>query len=349
VTIKYNSQGNELWSRVYNGTANSDDWLNSLSIDNNGNTYVTGESPGIGSYNDFVTIKYDSEGDSLWVKRIDAGITSDDIAISSVIDNSGNIIVTGKAKYDFFTVKYNPQGDSIWSRRYSKTSAYGRPDAMSMDKEDNIFIYGGFYQTSTYKGQVVKYDSAGNLKWTFSHDSLFYGFGVFERRLTSIQSDDIGNVYLSSTFGENNMINNNYYDYRTIKLNSAGVKQWEKRFNSAFNDFDYATSMSLDKSGNVFVTGNSNLASGYNITTIKYNSSGNEIWNKSYFSGASLYSTVSSVLTDSLGNVYVNGETNSGMVLIKYSQPLSLDLTALIQGFYDSSTIRMKSDTVEVF
>lgn len=56
-TIKYNSSGVQQWVSRYNGPANSSDGAIGVSVDGNGNIYVTGSSLGSGSGGDYATNK----------------------------------------------------------------------------------------------------------------------------------------------------------------------------------------------------------------------------------------------------------------------------------------------------
>ena len=68
-TIKYNSSGQEQWVARYNGPGNGSDYAYSLAVDADGSIYVTGESAGTGTDDDYATIKYNSSGQEQWVAR----------------------------------------------------------------------------------------------------------------------------------------------------------------------------------------------------------------------------------------------------------------------------------------
>lgn len=109
--IKYNTDGVEQWSRKYNGTGNSFDKVNDIAIDDSGNVFITGESYGSGSQNDYVTIKYNADGVEQWVRRYNGPDNSYDEAVALTIDNSGNVLVTGKSiglfpTHNYATIKY---------------------------------------------------------------------------------------------------------------------------------------------------------------------------------------------------------------------------------------------------
>ncbi len=67
ITIKYDSDGNELWTAGYNGPGNGYDYAAAMAVDASGNVYVTGASEGSGTDYDYATIKYDTNGNELWV------------------------------------------------------------------------------------------------------------------------------------------------------------------------------------------------------------------------------------------------------------------------------------------
>jgi len=116
VTIKYNSSGSVLWTSKYNRGGNYEDIQTSLSIDNYGNAYVTGESRTDFqiSAGDYATVKYNSTGALQWIKHYNGPANRQDVP--NAIVNSGNnvVYVTGSSKasndeYDYATVRYSNQ------------------------------------------------------------------------------------------------------------------------------------------------------------------------------------------------------------------------------------------------
>jgi len=172
-TIKYNSNGLQLWVARYNGPFNKNDYANRIAIDNSGNVYVIGFSvDSIEIYNcRITTIKYNSQGIQQWVNRYD-GFNLEDDAKDLVIDTSGNVYVTGSSRgidsgYDIVTLKYNSNGVQEWVRRYNGVqNSVDFSNAITIDDFGNIYITGSSYENlSNACITTIKYNSIGEVIW----------------------------------------------------------------------------------------------------------------------------------------------------------------------------------------
>jgi hypothetical protein len=64
-------------------------------VDGSGNVYVTGYSLGSGTNGDYATIKYDPDGNQVWVAHYNGPASGDDQACAIAVDGSENVYVTG--------------------------------------------------------------------------------------------------------------------------------------------------------------------------------------------------------------------------------------------------------------
>jgi len=110
-TIKYDSTGNIIWSNVYGGLDNLNNFPKSLAINHNGFAGVTGRS--ISSplqYYDFATVMYDNNGLEVGSKRFGSPYITEETA-GCGFDSSGNLYVAGYyqpggTSEDYCLIKY---------------------------------------------------------------------------------------------------------------------------------------------------------------------------------------------------------------------------------------------------
>jgi len=314
-TIKYNSSGIQQWVIRYNGpTSTSDESAWAIALDGSGNIYVTGQSEGVGTNYDYVTIKYNSSGIQQWITRYNGPGNHIDRANAIAVDSSGNVYVTGFSKgnetgIDYATVKYNTEGIQQWARRYSASSINEEDAAWSISLDDigNVYVTGNSRNGSVYPAcATIKYNTDGDDLWVARYSAP----GNSLQRGNSVKVDDLGNVYV---VGQSGILT---YDFFTIKYNYNGIEQWVSRHSGGLGK-----SIALDKSGYIYVTGFSSDGFETYLTTIKYDSFGIQQWITNQQNDVSGFEKVN---IDLFGNVIVTGASDGDYITIKYSQTISI-------------------------
>jgi hypothetical protein len=282
-TIKYDNNGNELWSTIFDSGIRNDDLTSEVTVDNSGNVYVTGHSyDGVNS--DYLTVKYDSEGNNIWSKKFDN--RKHDVSYGIAVDNSENVYVSGFSDDGMIDwdsdriniiIKYDKDGNETWSKRIS--SRYGSVNRLAVDSSGNMYVTGTgrSYGNPEYY-LTTKYDTEGNEIWNKSFVSDNYNSA------DEIIVDNNGNVYVTGTSG-------------FVKYDTDGNEIWHKLFDIS-NSISHR--ISVDDSGNVYLAIYSSSYEFEGINAIKYNAEGNELWNAMID-----VDYVGGVAVDNIGNVYV--------------------------------------------
>ncbi len=197
-----------------------------------------------------------------------------------------------------------------WVSRYNG-SGNGADEARSLalDKDGNVYVTGSTMgTTSGLDYRTIKYSPSGQVLWK----TVWNSSANLDDEAYSIAVDGYGNAYVTGR----SLVSGSNYDIVTIKYNSAGVRQWSARYNSPTNGFDWGKSIAVDRSGNVFITGEAGL--GPNTTsdyiTIKYNTNGTRVWLATY-DGPGRNDEANAIVLDKDGNVYVTGRSPAGIDL----------------------------------
>ncbi|UCD05370.1 MAG: SBBP repeat-containing protein [candidate division WOR-3 bacterium] len=173
ITIKYDSSGTEQWTARYNNpdTTLSDGGYG-VAVDAEGNVYVVGQSQGIGTGSDIVTIKYDSLGSQQWVTRYNGPAndydtpSTEDGGKCMAVDQDGNIYVTGVSRgatsvNDYVTIMYDPDGNEIWVAGYNCCDSVDTALDIDVDTLGGIYVCGRSIGLGTYYDMTtVKYQTA---------------------------------------------------------------------------------------------------------------------------------------------------------------------------------------------
>ena len=265
-------------------------------VDDSGNVYVAGRSRVESTRVDIVTVKYDANGNELWVNRYDHE-QRDDAPWAITLDRFGNVYVTGESQVyipsidasDYVTIKYRPDGTQAWVARYGERERNDEASAIAVDSSCNVYVTGRSRGNSISDDYAtVKYDSSGNELWAVRSDS--------GRHAYSIAVDERGGVFVTGyakwgTLG-----------WGTIKYDSQGNEVWATYVPARGK----AAEVALDGAGNVYVFGGAsgNLS---DFRTARYDSLGREVWHVVYDGPGRADDNPRAMVMDDSANIYVTG------------------------------------------
>src|SRR5258706_8313093 len=162
-----------------------------------------------------------------------------------VCDNNA-VYVTGwtfNPGRDIITIKYNAAtGDTTWVKRYNGSNNGGDYGLnITSDAAGNVYVAGRSDVTGGLgqKFTILKYDASGNVPsgWPVIYTgALSTAFDEAH----GVVVDGSGNVYVT---GQSGPVGAD--DFLTLKINSAGVVQWAKKYNGVPNSEDNAIAIVL--------------------------------------------------------------------------------------------------------
>ncbi len=312
--IKLDSDGNEIWTKLFGTQYSEIPWFSN--IDNYGNILLGGETAGnlngeinngiieedgnILDSEDAFLIKVDPDGNEIWTKLF--GTEGGEELFSAVTSNDGSIYITGETRSDHF-------GSS----------------------EPYSFIQDGF---------VAKLEPNGNKIWESSFGTGFLDIQDSEELQKLDQSDtssyaiDIDNdgfIYLAgvTNLNLNGQINQGSDDAFLMKFDQDGNKIWTKLFGT--ESYDYASGLKVDDDGNILISGGTygNLNNQDNHGegdgfVIKLDQNGNEIWTKLF--GTEFYDENLPLNFGNNGEIYLPGYSDNNYSSVGFIYKLNDDL-----------------------
>ena len=301
--VKYNSSGARQWTKQL-GTSNNE-YASAIATDSSDNIYVTGMTWG----------------------GLD-GRNKPSYCMGAGTERAFNECT------DIFLVKYNSSGTKQWVNQLEGSSkSFDNAQGLAVDSSDNIYVAGftnGGLDGNTSSGKhdilLVKYNSSGSKQWLQQFGSSNNDMGL------EVNVDSKGNIYVTgyTEGGLDGKTNSGERDIFLVKYNSSGTKQWTQQLGTP--TFEEGNGVAVDSSDNIYVSGWTRgkldiYAGGDDAIVLKYNSSGTKQWTRQFgapsFLEKSQYNSSSQmtssqdkgigVAVDSLGNIYVTGNTGGGL------------------------------------
>lgn len=241
---KYDEDGNFMWAKDLIGSDGSVEDGIAISLDGDGNIYITGRYQGAGVFDpdvsataiptdgslDIFVAKLSTNGDFMWAKGI--GGNSLDGGTAIVVAETGVVYLTG-----FYTgnVDFNPGASPMMLTDNGFTNIF----VLALDTNSNFVWAKQMGGDKEDRGLGIAVDSDGNVHTT----GFFQVEGNFD--------PDLGPAGLLTVDCTGAYVNNS--DVFVSKLTSAGVFVWAKRFGACPDEHGMA--IAVDGMGNVSTTG----------------------------------------------------------------------------------------------
>ena len=346
--LKLDSNGNEIWTKLYGSVDNEIPY--GISIDNENNIFITGTATGNlnGQINngdmDAFVIKLNSTGDEIWTKLF--GTELSDIAWGGTFDE--NVYLWGEThgnlngevnnylgNEDAYLIKLDANGNEIWTTLIG-TEFHEEAWDIAINNDDSVYLVGETQdsnESNTDDILVSKIDQQGNLSWSKS-------FGESQKNdyAMSIEISIEGDLYISGVTESdlNGQLVNDSSGSFLMKLDKDGNEIWTKIYGTA--NRENAFDMKIRNDGYIYLTGMSDPNDKGFLKKIDFY--GNEIWTK-YFGNSNwdLYGNLH--IEDNGSAIYISGETRGDLenylsngetdaILYKFSDPFRLsELRAL--------------------
>ncbi len=299
--VKYDSNGTQLWNREFFVPVH--EHFSDFTFDNTGNLIYAFTDYSDSTSEDFRTVKITpNDGNVVWSKTKNNTYYSEDHPIAFRKDSFGNIfILADNGNHGLICIKYDNAGNQLWDiKDISKI-----PLQMDVDEDGNSFILsrhkdslGHYYTTTKVNAQGVvqwnaKYYARWDLPFNYPEDA-------------KVRTDNFGNAYVIGT-----EVVEDDQNFFVLKYNAQGTQEWVTHYSYPItNSYDRFLGMNILTNQKIVITSTSSFHDtlGYNkiVTTLCYNSSGNQLWVNHYSeNNFELQFTAIDLKVDDSANVFV--------------------------------------------
>ena len=302
-----------------------------LEVDSNGKIFVACNVNNNSSSNGSLFC-FDNQGNYEW--NVSWGGDGHDQAVDIAINSFDDIYVAGTYNNgsgipNAFVIKFDNSGNYLGNITWG--GSYGdEVGSISIDSEDNLYITG---TTSSFKIDgnsdtfIAKYNRSCNLIW----NKVIPGGAGTSNAGIDLAIDDNNYVYLvgnNLTFPSGGMLDNVFI----AKYTSTGMQVWNCTWGKN-NNTEWASGIALDSQKNIYISGYIGpfgLGSDTNVSLVKFDNFGNEIWNVTWDRDSSdSLDSGSGISLDSKDFIYICGITIYGPTevngtLFKYNSTGSL-------------------------
>lgn len=173
-TLKLDNELNVIWENFYDGEGLDDQGFD-IEVDDNGNVYTCGYVNKANGGSDYILIKYDNDGDELWVRRRAClEPTNQSIARHIKEDSYGNLVIAGEETIGnnslIKTISYDPEGELLWENKHDGDAGVKEKSLELISKNGgNIVVVSHVRQNPSGAYQLINY-KIKDVEITYDYD-----------------------------------------------------------------------------------------------------------------------------------------------------------------------------------
>ncbi|MDQ3073297.1 MAG: S8 family serine peptidase, partial [Bacteroidota bacterium] len=307
--IKIDQNGDTMWQKTWNHTANRHDAGILVRTLNGNDIFIAGVSQNLAGDYDIIIHRYGFDGYLSWSARYNGPGNSHDYPTGIEVDASGNVYIIGASTgsntmLDWVTIKYNGMGIQQWATRYDNVGLIDIPLGLGIDNNSNVYVSGGTStNTSNREWAVIKYNANG-----VQIINKTEGTGPASLDISTALKVKGSYIYTTGVTSANGTD----YAINTVKYDTNLDTIWTSKYygDSLYNE---ARALAVDDSG-VYVLGYvTNEQNGREALTLKYTHAGVNAWTNRFI-GRGESDTAEAVMFAIAhdGAVYVTGNIKNG-------------------------------------
>lgn len=161
VLLKYDPDGDSLWTRNWHGGFGTD-WPIGLALDPHGNVDVVGNTIAVnaGTNFDWVVLEYDPAGNLLWTRKLAGALLAPDYSHAMAVAANGDVYATGylvqtSGTQHHTTARWSDTGMPLWTHTFPTGTGAGK--WIAFDAAGRAYVAG--------QAGVVAYSTTGGLRW----------------------------------------------------------------------------------------------------------------------------------------------------------------------------------------
>ena len=285
--VKYDTDGNVLWQRIFDGELSGDDRAGRIFLTGNGNIQVIGTTARETGNQDFIRLIYSPEGELLSKKYYD-GVSEDNL-YSAMMDDAGNLYLIGTFVQNLVEniqmLKIDATGQLVW-RTETALRTKESLRAVRRGQRGDFYFFIGEKADNQLLPTLLKISASGQVAWRKPFP-ITIGLNIWAPIFFFLDRQDEPGIV--AEVSEEDSLYQKEKPVLIAKSDSSGNFLWQKIYYKSGQEIRKVSQVKQDQQDNIYLALQMySSVTGYLIRIVKFSTGGDLIW-KSSISGNETY------------------------------------------------------------